>query len=206
MDDDAINQWVERWQKGIDRDESFHQIFRQYYRIVRSFFLKKGFSAEECEDLVQETFLRVHRKLDGFRGDSKFGTWLFPIAANVYKNHLRSRATQKRDAQEVPLDEAEPNGDKGSGSTVAIESRAGGPLDEMLVSERKRMLLEAMADLPTQMRRCVDLRVNHDLKYREIAELMQVSIDTVKAHLFQARQQLKIRLGDYFTEPNLADR
>ena len=64
---------------------------------------------------------------------------------------------------------------------------------------------QAMADLPPQMRRGVELRVNQDLKYREIAVLMGVSIDTVKAHLFQARQMLKARLGNYFAEPRFAD-
>ena len=58
-----------------------------------------------------------------------------------------------------------------------------------------------MAALPAQMRRCVELRVHQDLRYKEIADLMQVSIDTVKAHLYQARQQLKGKLSGYFADP-----
>jgi DNA-directed RNA polymerase specialized sigma24 family protein len=52
------------------------------------------------------------------------------------------------------------------------------------------------------MRRCVVLRVDYDLKYKDIAALMRISIETVKAHLFQARKQLKAKLGDYFADPH----
>ena len=199
--DDRRNVWVERWQQGIDPDESFRKIFHHYSRIIYKFFAKRGFNEAECEDLVQETFLRVHRNLDSFRGDAQFGTWLFQVSANVYKNELRSRMAQKRDAQEVSLEEGDPLGGTGISSDPEEES----PLEGMLTEERREVLLRAMAELPTQMRRCVELRVNHDLKYREIAVLMGVSIDTVKAHLFQARQLLKAKLGNYFAEPRFAE-
>ena len=59
---------------------------------------------------------------------------------------------------------------------------------------------DAMKDLPPQMRQAVFLRVTRDMKYREIADVMHVSIETVKAHLYQARQHLRNRLADYFTD------
>jgi RNA polymerase sigma-70 factor, ECF subfamily len=201
--DERRNVWVERWQKGIDREESFHQIFRQYYRLVRSFFARRSRSEEEIEDLVQETFFRVHRNLDHFRGESKFETWLFQVSANVYKNTVRSQTTQKRDAQEVSLDELATS--SGEDAAISREVRENGPLDDLLQDERSLILHTAMQELPPQMRRCVELRVSQDMKYREIAALMGVSIDTVKAHLFQARQLLKKRLGDYFAETGFAE-
>jgi RNA polymerase sigma-70 factor (ECF subfamily) len=191
---------VERWQQGIDPEESFRKIFHHYSRIIYKFFAKRGFNETECEDLVQETFLRVHRNLDSFRGDAQFGTWLFQVSANVYKNELRSRLAQKRDAQEVSLEDGDPYG-----SGIFLEPEGDSPLNGLLTEERSEMLREAMAELPTQMRRCVEMRVNQDLKYREIAALMGVSIDTVKAHLFQARQLLKAKLGNYFAEPRFAE-
>ena len=203
--DERRNIWVERWQKGIDREESFHQIFRQYYRLVRSFFARRSRSEEEIEDLVQETFFRVHRNLDHFRGESKFETWLFQVSANVYKNAVRSQTTQKRDAQEVSWDEVATSSASGEDAAIPWEVRENGPLDDLLQDERSRILHIAMQELPPQMRRCVELRVSQDMKYREIAVLMDVSIDTVKAHLFQARQLLKKRLGDYFAEAGFAE-
>lgn len=203
--DERRNVWVDRWQRGIDREESFHQIFRQYYRLVRSFFARRSRSEEEIEDLVQETFFRVHRNLDNFRGDSKFETWLFQVSANVYKNAVRSQTTQKRDAQELSLDEVATSSAAGEDAGIPWEGRETGPLDGLLQDERSRILHLAMQELPPQMRRCVELRVSRDMKYREIADLMNVSIDTVKAHLFQARQLLKKKLGDYFAETGFAE-
>jgi RNA polymerase sigma factor (sigma-70 family) len=76
-------------------------------------------------------------------------------------------------------------------------------LEATLSEERSKILREAIEELPPQMRQAVYLRVEGNLKYREIAELMNVSIETVKAHLYQARQQLKRKLANYFSEEDL---
>jgi RNA polymerase sigma-70 factor (ECF subfamily) len=201
--DGSGNRWVERWQAGIDREESFRQIFHQYYRLVFSYFARKGFSAEESHDLAQETFLRVNKSLDTFRRESRFETWLFQVTANVYRNTLRAQSTRKRDAPEVSLNDIlEGHDGNGAGEPGLALETGDGPLDELLAGEASEVLHRALQDLPSQMRRCVQLRVDQDLKYREIADLMRVSIDTVKAHLFQARQLLKVKLAEYFADPN----
>ena len=69
-------------------------------------------------------------------------------------------------------------------------------LDAVLLKERRGQLEEAIRELPRQMRRCLVLRVYRELSYREIATALKLSIDTVKAHLFQARKKLKERLND----------
>jgi RNA polymerase sigma-70 factor (ECF subfamily) len=196
MADSPGNRLVAAWQAGGDREEIFQRIFRTYYRPVHSFFAKRGFPPDECQDLMQETFLKVYRGLPSFRRQARFETWLFQIAANLYRNTLRSQATLKREAQEVSLDEMveEPGGP----AAPAGETEA---LDRVLSKEGNQVLRHAVADLPCQMRRCVELRVHQDLRYKEIADLMQVSIDTVKAHLYQARQQLKGKLSGYFADP-----
>lgn len=169
--------------------EQPEELFRRYFRPVVGFFVRRGFSIEESHDLAQETFLRIFRQT--YRGDTSFETWLFQVASNLYKNTLRSLQTQKRDAQEVSLEAA--------GVALAVEERSDS-LGTILTDESVRLLREALLDLPPQMRRCVTLRVEHDLKYREIAQLMGVSIETVKAHLYQARQHLRDKLADHFTD------
>ncbi len=168
--------------------EASEDLFIRYYRPVVSFFQHKGFSTEESRDLAQETFLRVYGYRERFRGESSPVTWLFQIAANLYKNQLRSLAAQKRDAEEVPLDSTE----------VKDPESEDDALELMLTGERSRLLREVLEELPPQMKKAVLLRVNKDMKYREIAEEMEVSIETVKAHLYQARQHLRDRLSDYF--------
>jgi RNA polymerase sigma-70 factor, ECF subfamily len=184
-----------------ERDECFRQIYLFFYRTILRYFIRRGFPDDEAKDLVQDTFLRVHEKLDSFRGDSSFESWLFRVAENIYKNRLRTLAAQKRAAKEVAWEDVT-DGDLIDAPTDDFRLRTAddGPLDQVLTEERIDHLRQAMTKLPPQMQRCVLLRVVGDLKYREIAAILQVSVDTVKAHLYQARQQLKGMLGDYFTD------
>ena len=177
-------------------DRSFmdtpEDLYQRYYRPVVAFFVRRGFSLEESRDLAQETFLRVFKNMDSFRGESAVETWLFQIAGNLYKNTLRSLQTQKRDAQEVSLESSE--------TAVELGARESDALNAILSEERSQRLHEALEELPPQMRQAVFLRVGGDLKYREIADVMHITIETVKAHLYQARQKLRDRLADYFTD------
>jgi RNA polymerase sigma-70 factor (ECF subfamily) len=200
----AGNRLVELWRdaRGEDREGIFRQIYLLYYRRMRWLFERRGLSAEECKDLVQDTFLKVHLNLASFRGDRSFEGWLFTIAKNLYQNRRRALFTQKRSACEVHLDAAR-EGEPAEAPTESLRSDDEEPLGRMLAEERSRLLHEAMESLPKQMRHCVMLRVDRDLKYREIADLLDVSVDTVKAHLFQARQHLRERLGDYFADFDL---
>jgi RNA polymerase sigma-70 factor (ECF subfamily) len=184
--DDRVPEDVEDCAPG----EAVEELYGRYYRPVVAFFQNKGFSTEESRDLAQETFLRVYRYRKRFRGESSPVTWLFQIAANLYKNKLRSLAAQKRDAEEVPMDSTDAKDPESSDDALEL----------MLTGERSRLLREALEELPPQMKKAVMLRVTGDMKYREIAEEMEVSIETVKAHLYQARQHLRDRLSDYFTE------
>jgi RNA polymerase sigma-70 factor (ECF subfamily) len=184
MTDDLVPDDVEDQRLGAAPED----LFQRYYRPVVVFFQNKGFSTEESRDLAQETFFRVYKNRERFRGESSEVTWLFQIAANLYKNELRSLAAQKRDVEEVPLD---------STDVMDPESEEDA-LELMLSGERTRLLREVLEELPPQMKKAVLLRVNSDMKYREIAAEMEVSIETVKAHLYQARQHLRDRLSDYF--------
>lgn len=187
---------------GELREEQFRQIFERYYRSVNTFFAYRGFGEEECRDLTQETFFRVYRGMESFRGDAGVKTWLFTIAANIYRNEIRDRRAEKRSGDEVSLEESLEQGrpifESGPGRAKE-HNRGGGPLSRLLSEERCRLLRGAVEELPPRMRRCVQLYLSQGLKYREIAAILHVSEDTVKAQLFQARQKLHRALGGYFS-------
>lgn len=193
----AGNRLAATWQQGNgrDRDDAFRQLFMLYFRSVSRFFARRGFASDECRDLTQDTFLKVHEGLGSFRGEARFETWLYRIAQNVYRNRLRAGAAVKaRHAQETTLDGlVDVEAETGDRSVLQSAPPDATPevLREMLSDEQSRLLRAALEQLPAQMRRCVVLRVQADLKYREIADTMGVSVDTVKSHLYQARQQLK---------------
>ena len=180
--------------------EAWTNLFRSYYSYIFRFFQNRGFSAAESEDLAQETFVNAFRGLHTFRGDASFGTWLVRVATNVWRNELRRRSTVKRFAVEVPLQRTV---DKEAGeeeTPVEADAKEASPLDTVIESERRQILLEAFESLPSQMRRCIYLRVTQDLKYQEVADAMQLSIQTVRSQLHQARQRLKEKLEPYFSD------
>jgi RNA polymerase sigma-70 factor, ECF subfamily len=177
---------------GETGDDSFRQLFLLYHRSVYGFFIRRGLPPEDCQELTQETFLGIHRGMGSFRLGEPFDPWLFTVAANAYRKHRRYLAAGRRQGQELPLDA--PADEPGRGAPELKAS--GGPEEETLRRERVRLLRQAIAKLPEQMRACLVLRVHGGLKYREIAVELGRSIDTVKTHLSQARKRLTEELGD----------
>ncbi|MCG8456795.1 MAG: sigma-70 family RNA polymerase sigma factor [Holophagales bacterium] len=171
--------------------ESFEQRFRQTYDSVYYWFLRRGIDPETSRELAQDTFLAAYKSLESFRGESSFRTWVLRIARNIYRNYLRGRNTLKRGAPEVSL---------GSGSQEVDDEPAGledpkavDPEEHLLEGETRKKLHGGLDSLPPQIRQCLLLRLD-DLKYREIAAIQGISIDTVKSYLHQARQRLREHL------------
>ena len=157
---------------------------------------------EDCRDLTQEVFVSVHRGLKDLRNDSQFNNWLFKIARNIFANELERRGAKKREGLVVPLEEKD-TGLERRGSGRKTTDPKNGPMEQLLEKERRHKLNEAIQGLPMQMRRSVQLRVLKGLSYAEIAAVMGVSTNTVKAHMHQARKVLRKDLGPYFNEIEL---
>lgn len=195
----------EELQAGSRREENFHRLFDLYYGRVFRFFAKRGIPAEDCRDLAQDTFVGIYRGIGAFRGEAELDAWIFKIAANLYRKRLRWGAAEKRAGTVVALDSAaaSQSAENLGDGPESIPAEEGAPDSRILDRERSRLLRAAVQTLPDQMRNCLILRVYHDLKYREIAAAMRISIETVKAHLFQARLRIRQSLGDYFEDLDL---
>jgi RNA polymerase sigma-70 factor (ECF subfamily) len=187
--EDPILRLVEQIQAGTRVEENFAELFRQFRRAVHSYFLHKGFTSEESKDLTQDVFLRVFKRIGTFRRESRFERWLWEIVTNIYFNEIRRRKTEKRNGREEPL-EPMIQGDDRLSLAETIPDDEPSPEDFLLMREQSLRLRDAFQALPNQMRRCCRLRYEQGLKYKEIAEIMQISIETVKAHLHQARKRL----------------
>ncbi len=190
---------VKRLRDGAGREESFRLLFERFYGPLFRFFEHRGFSTEECQDLIQETFLRVYRGIEAFRGESRWEHWLFRIAANTAGKAWRHRAAAKRAGQAVPLEEKDEEESAPAAEGIIGDARAPAPLRRLLDKEMGELLKQAVEGLPVQMRRCVRLRVFQDLDYDEIAEVLQIAPSTVKVQLFKARKRLQIEMGRSFT-------
>jgi len=201
---EPIEAIFQRLRHGPGREESYRLLFDRFYWPLFRFFEYRGFSTEECQDLIQETFLRVYRGIESFRGEARWEHWLFRIASNTAIKAVRHRTAGKRAGHAVAL-EGEDVMDSlpaaAGGSPRGAEAPA--PLRQLLGKEMRELLAQAVAGLPAQMRRCVRLRVFQDLDYDEIAEILQISPSTVKVQLFKARKRLQMELGESFADFDL---
>jgi RNA polymerase sigma-70 factor (ECF subfamily) len=187
---------IEALQAGIAEEENYRLLFNRYYEKLMRFFLRPGRTVEDCRDLIQETFLGIYRGMATFQGKSTFETWLYSIAANVERKRWRDQAAGKRSAIEVPLDAGRGAPGDEVGETLASSDPR--PDQRALTRERSLRLRRAAARLPVQMRRCLLLRIDQELKYREIGAVMRLSIGTVKSNLSEAHTRLQAELGAEF--------
>lgn len=195
-DDPELRRAIRELQAGVRVEANSRRIFEPFYPWVRRFFARLGYRPQDSEDLAQETFSRVFAQIGSFRQDGSFKSWLFAVAANLHRNESRHRHREKRDAPEVSLDATTEDGappHEPPAPEVAPDRAA-------FEKERREGLARAVRELPPQMRQVLALRIDQDLKYREIAAVLQISVETVKAHLFQARQRLRTELGEDYGE------
>lgn len=186
----VVKELVSDLRAGRASEAGFERLFEDRSTGVTRFFIRRGFSDQEAEDLTQEVFLKVYRNLDSFRLEASFDTWLFRIVSNVWKNAVRGQKTIKRQAESVSLDELEGSGLESPGSADP-DGPQDDPLERVLADERTQLLNDALQELPPRMRQVVFFRIGQGLSYREIADLMQVTAATVKTQLREARRRLK---------------
>jgi len=185
--------------QGLNVEANFRWLFDRHYAQILRFFRRKGFEPEACRDLTQDTFVSVYKGLKDLRQEEQFESWLFAIAHNVWCSLIENRAAQKRSATVLSLDGAGDNDDQ-LPIAARLADPGADPLTVALEKEKLEKLREALVHLPQQMRHCAQLRVVHDLSYAEIAAVMGISVNTVKAHLHQAQKALRTQLSSYFEE------
>ncbi|MGD0738219.1 MAG: sigma-70 family RNA polymerase sigma factor [Terracidiphilus sp.] len=161
--------------------QAFAQLYTLHKRRIYSLCLRMVGNVAEAEDLTQEAFLQLHRKIATFRGDSAFSTWLHRLAINVVLMQLR-----KKGLSLISLDEAmEPNPEEGP-------SRSFGAPDLMLTGAIDRLVLErAIADLPAGYRLIFILHDVEGFEHNEIASMLECSIGNSKSQLHKARLKLR---------------
>ena len=164
-------------------------VFDAYHGRVFRFFKSRNFHDDEARDLTQETFVRVFQNMDKLRSRTALDSWILRIAANLWKNEIRSRKTGKRYAQEVAFDGSGADGDAIERAALDMKD-VPSPLDETLAAERLAATEKCVEALPPGMRRCLVLHVYQDRKYQEIADLLKLSVQSVKSHIHQARQHV----------------
>lgn len=190
---------IRQIKQGLNVEANFHWLFVRHHAQLRRFFRRKGFDPEACADLTQDVFVSVYKGLKDLRQEEQFESWLFAIAHNVWCSVIESQTAQKRSATVLSLEVDGESDDRPSIAARLADPNAD-PLNVALQKEKLEKLHEALMHLPKQMRHCAQLRVVHEMSYAEIADLMGISVNTVKAHLHQAQKALRAQLSSYFEE------
>jgi RNA polymerase sigma-70 factor (ECF subfamily) len=186
------------FQRGSDREKNFELLFRRFRPRIQRFLAPRVFSPEERLDLTQAIFLRIYQGLEGFRGEGSLEGWVLQIAFNVYRKWRDRQPGGRQAVPEVPFEDSsgapEPSTTAHPSSPAAEDS----PLDHIVREERLKVLREAIGELAPKQRLCMELRVYQERSMQEIALTLRISPETVKAHLFQARQRLWDKLHQTF--------
>jgi RNA polymerase sigma-70 factor (ECF subfamily) len=176
-DDPAFEALVERHQ---------HRAYGLARRLVGS--------DSDAQDVLQEAFLSVHRKLAGFRGDSRFSTWLYRIVTNAALMHLRGRARRPLEPLDSFLPRFDGNGRHlGEPAEIEAAAHAAERLDRQALAEKAQA---GLARLPEIYRTAFVLRDLEELPTAEVAELLGVGADAVRQRVHRARLMLRGYLGD----------
>lgn len=172
-DQTAFNLLVWRWEKPL---------FNFTYKYVGD--------AHLAQDLVQETFVRVLRSIRGYEHRAAFSTWLYRIAVNLCKDHLRKRR--------IPMVSLNDYYTTSSGDRVYVKDRVaadGVRSDEAMDAARKEELVRRLlAGLPEHQRIVILLKEYQALTFREIAEVLEVPAGTVKARLYRGLRTMREQL------------
>jgi len=160
---------------------AFAELYSLHKKRIYSLCMRMVGNAAEAEDMTQETFLQLHRKIATFRGDSAFSTWLHRLAINVVLMHLR-----KKGLSLISMDEAMEPDPQGS------PSRGFGARDLSLSGSIDRMALEqAVSDLPAGYRLVFVLHDIEGYEHHEIASMLDCSVGNSKSQLHKARLTLR---------------
>jgi len=167
-------------------DAAFEALFERWAARLLRFLERMVKDTAVAEELVQETFLRVHRARSRYEPDAKFSTWLYTIASNVARNELR------RPFRRAPHDSTDAEREGAPLELAAEES----PVDEIVNARREGSEVEAaLQKLPERQRAALWLAAVEGLPYAEVAQALDTSESSVKALVHRARVALAEQLA-----------
>ncbi len=174
--------------EGLRRGDeaAYEALILRYEQPVFSLVSRLVDNSPDASDVVQEVFLKVFRKVASFRGESSLKTWIYRIAVNEARNQRRWFGRHRR--REVGLD---PLPGEALGCVDWIEDQGPSPFQVTLDHETQTMIEEALNQVSPTFRAALVLREIEELSYEEIAEILEISLGTVKSRILRGREALR---------------
>lgn len=178
-----------------DRPPTVEAVFRQFAPRVYHLARRILGNETDAQDVTQDVMVQVIRKIDTFRGESAFPTWLHRVTVNAALAHRRRKAgrhEQSSDGMDVAAGEASPN--------RPPRPWTDRPEDAVLSGEQQGKIEAAIAQLPDMYREVFVLSDVEQLSNADIADMLELSVPAVKSRLHRARLMMRDRLAPYFEE------
>ena len=182
--------------EGLRRGEpqAMEQLVETYANRVYRLTIRITGSREDAEEATQDALWTAGRKIDTFKGESAFGSWLYRIAANAAYMKLRRR---KAKAREIAIEEVLPALDDGGLHFEPMDDWSPRVDDQALNGELREILDTAIAELPPDYRTALVLHDVEGLSNPDVAEALGISLPAVKSRVHRSRLYLRKRLSDY---------
>jgi RNA polymerase sigma-70 factor (ECF subfamily) len=185
---------VDRFKQGDP--SAFDEMVSRYWDRIYAMVNQLLRNSQDAEEVTQDAFIRAHRGLVNFRGESAFSTWLYQIATNLARNRYWYWWRRKRD-HTVSFDQPV-SADNETTLAELIPAELETPGDATVTQEFVNRIAESMEKLSPKHREILILRNVKNLSYEEIAVILGISVGTVKSRIARARESLRARLGEDF--------
>jgi len=185
---------VDRFKQGDP--SAFDEMVSRYWDRIYAMVNQLLRNSQDAEEVTQDAFIRAHRGLVNFRGESAFSTWLYQIATNLARNRYWYWWRRKRD-HTVSFDQPV-SADNETTLAELIPAELETPGDATVTQEFVNRIAESMEKLSPKHREILILRNVKNLSYEEIALILGISVGTVKSRIARARESLRARLGEDF--------
>lgn len=178
-------------------EEAYAWLIAHYHQPIYNLVYRVLNDPADTADTTQEVFLKVFRGMKRFHGESSLKTWMYRIAIHEASN--RRRWWFRHKSRETTIEpQSQETADPGLKETLVDESQS--PFEDLAHEEVRARVEQELRNVPEPYRTAVVLRDIEDLSYEEIAEVLQVSLGTVKSRLTRGRNALKQRLESYVRE------
>ncbi len=163
------------------------KLVQVWYKRIYNFGYKFFFDHDLAMEVAQKTFISMHRNIDGLQETSRFKSWLYTIAVNYCREELRKRKATRS----VSLHDLRPGESEESYRWEASSSRRENPEKQLRQSELSDLLQQCLMELSDEQREVVIMKEYEGLKFREIAEALNISENTVKSRMYYGLDGLK---------------
>lgn len=158
-------------------EHSFEEIYKAYFGFVANVSYRIVSTKEEAEEICQEVFMTIYRKLCDFRQKSSLKTWIYRITINSAIKYSQKRSKEKKRTVEYD-------------NNTPLASHEKNIRDKIDHEEKEKIVQELLNHLNLEQRTCIVLRTMEGLSYKEIADTLKIPINTVRSRIKRARESM----------------